>query len=61
MHDCKTYRDVTWGVLQVVMEQLWSHIYMCAKDQHFFLTQTRERAAHQACQPAAGLSAPVQG
>ena len=25
------------------MEQLWSHIYVCAKDQHFFLTQTREQ------------------
>ena len=25
------------------MEQLWNHIYVCAKDQHFFLTQTREQ------------------
>ena len=27
-------------VLQVVMEQLWSHFYMCAKDLCFLMTQT---------------------
>ena len=25
------------------MEQLWSHIYVCAKDRHFFTTQTAEQ------------------
>ena len=32
--------DMTRRMLQVVMEQLWNHIYVRAKDPHLFLAQT---------------------